>query len=425
MRVVITSPDITDAGYSGMGLRTLGIGSALAARHEVILLTAGRPQHLPTDAQVAVGPQARGEALAQADVVITSNGLQLRELATLRAAVVSDLYDPSFFEWLVLDDSERHERIPWMERQLEALQRAARVSSVLLCANHRQRDLLLGALLPTFGRTSLASLDVRTIEDRVLVVPNAVSQHETLPDRAAARQRLGFAENDIVLLWGGGVWNWMDAETVLRAAEQASADNPRIRLVFLGLKRSGVLDPHASNAEPLLRPYVNADPVTSRILVNENWVAPDQRLDYLAAADAGVLGQFDNLETHFSFRTRLIDCLQAGLPVITMSGDELSDRAGREGWGLVSPIGDVTAMRDLMTRFAGDSDLRSALARATVHAARTMTWSSSCGRLVEALDRLDPPTRREVADRARVLAPDVARSAVRQLRARMSRRGEG
>lgn len=424
MRVVITSPDITDAGYSGMGQRSLGIGNTLAASHDVVMLTAGRPSHLPTDVEVAVGSVAHREALARADVVITSNALRLRELAPLRAAVVSDLYDPSFFEWLLLDDDVRRERIPWMGRQLEALQRAARISAVLLCANHRQRDLLLGTLLLTFGHRSLASLELRNIEDRVLVVPNAVSQHETLPDRSAARRSLGFADTDVVLLWGGGVWNWMDAETVLRAAEQASAADPRIRLVFLGLKRDGVLDPHASRAETLLGSYVNADPATSRILVNENWVGPDQRLDYLAAADAGVLGQFDNLETHFSFRTRLIDCLQAGIPVITMSGDELSDRAGREGWGLVSPVGDVAAMRDHMTRFATDPALRDRLGRATVQASRSMNWSTSCAPLADALSRLRPRTGRDVAARAGVLAPDIARSGVRQLGARISRRGD-
>jgi glycosyltransferase involved in cell wall biosynthesis len=355
-------------------------------------------------------------------VAITSNAIQLRELVGLRAAVVSDLYDPTFFEWLVLDDGERRARIPWVGRHLEALQRSARISSALLCANDRQRDLLLGTLLPTLDAHTLASTNLRSLEDRVLVVPNAVSRREVLPDRAASRQRLGLAPSDVVLLWGGGVWNWMDAETVVRAAEEAAAVDRRIRLVFLGLRRDGVLDPHASAAEPLLREYVGADPATSPVVVNDNWVAPDRRLDYLAAADAGVLGQYDTLETRFSFRTRLVDCLQADLPVITMAGDELSDRAGREGWGLVSPTGDVAAMRDHMLELATQAALRESLGRAARAAADAMTWLGSCAPLLAAMERMTPPSHAERAARARALLPDIARSSARQFRARVSRR---
>ena len=337
------------------------------------LVAHGRPQHLPYAADLVVGPMARRAVLAQADVVVTSDGLHLRELTRLRAAVVSDLYDPSFFEWLSLDQEERLSRVQWVARQLGAVRRALRISGAVMCANERQRDLLLGALLPTFDRATLGQLDEAMVARRVLVVPNGVSGQEELPPRDAARERLGFSDDEVVLLWGGGVWNWLDVETVVRAAERAAEVEPRIRLVFLGVKRSGTLDPFASKAGPLLERYVTGDGHPS-IVVNENWVTPERRLDYLAAADAGVLGQFDTLETHFSFRTRMIDCLQAGIPLVGMGGDELSDRAAREGWGMISAIGDVDAMADNMVRFARDAPTSESLRSATAEAASTMSW---------------------------------------------------
>ena len=46
---------------------------------------------------------------------------------------------------------------------------------------------------------------------------------------------------------------------------------------------------------------------------------------YLLDADLAVSAHFDDVETRFAFRTRLLDCLWAGLPVVTTRGDTLGD----------------------------------------------------------------------------------------------------
>lgn len=418
--VVITAPDITPTGYSGMGLRALGIASALQIRHSVAVLAAGRPDYLPSDAlDVRVGHSAHREALEAADVVITANGLRAKEILRLRAAIVSDLYDPSYFEWLVLPPDERHDRRPWALRQARALRQSLSVSQAVLCANERQRDLYLGALLGSEPLPQLFSYEHDAIARRVLVVPNGVSASERLPDRSEARGRLGFANDDVVLLWAGGVWDWMDAETVLRACLEAHAADSRIRLVFLGLRRGETPDPHATRAQELLGPYTRQAEGATPVRVNERWVGPRQRLDYLAAADASVLGQFSTLETHFSFRTRFMDCLQAGLPVIGMDGDFLSQQASRQQWGLITPIGDQRGLTENILRFATQPHLRQTMRRRASEAASHMTWERQCSLLTETISSLDRLDTRQRLYRAHAVRAAAVRGMANNIRKRL------
>lgn len=415
--IVITAPDITDAGYSGMGLRALGVASALSHHHRVSLLVAGVPPDLATTgAEIVASADGRRHAVAKADVVITSNALRMRQLVGLGAAVVSDLYDPSYFEWLVLEQEERRSRQAWTRRQVSALRVAIRTSDVVLCANSRQRDLYLGALLDGAPLRALLDPDgAARVQERVLVVPNAISRTEGLPDRIDARARLGFSEDEVVFLWGGGVWDWLDAATVVEGVLAAHEQDQRVRLVFLGLRRHEEPDPHASRALALLSRYLDAD-ADAPIRANDRWVSPQARLDFLAAADAGILGQFDNLETHFSFRTRLVDCLQAGLPVVTMEGDELSDTAAREGWGLASRIGDAQGIRDHVLALVREPGRLATMRQCARLAADMLTWEHCARPLVDVLDDLERPDGIERLRRATLLTPSILRTGRRQLR---------
>lgn len=406
LRVAITAPDLISSGYSGMGLRALGIAQALGSNHDVAVLAAGTPPYLPAaDIQIVVGDKAHRRQLAEADVVITSNAVRIRQLVRLRAAVISDLYDPSYFEWLVLPSTARDERLPWVRQQVTALRRAIALSDAILCANERQRDLYLGVILATHRLSILLGQDEMDIARRVIVLPSGISRSETLPPRAEARARLNFAADDVVFVWGGGVWDWMDAETVLRASLAAHERDSRIRLVFLGIRRGDEADPHAAHAARLLAPYVGADAGAGPIRVNERWVGPEQRLDYLAAADAGILGQPDTLETHFSFRTRLVDCLAAGLPIVSTRGDELSEQAAQQGWGLISNPGDAEAMTANLLRLASDQALHAALQRRAVEVAAERSWANACRSLNEALPHISAPSFVQRAQRSAQLLP--------------------
>lgn len=71
------------------------------------------------------------------------------------------------------------------------------------------------------------------------------------------------------------------------------------------------------------------------VFFNDGWVPYEQRQDYLLDADIGITTYQDSLETHFSWRTRLLDYIWAGLPVVCSSGDSLSQFIQENNLGLV------------------------------------------------------------------------------------------
>ena len=53
---------------------------------------------------------------------------------------------------------------------------------------------------------------------------------------------------------------------------------------------------------------------------------------------------FDDLESRFAFRTRLLDCFWADLPVVATAGDSLGDLVESRGLGRAVPPGDVAGV---------------------------------------------------------------------------------
>jgi glycosyltransferase involved in cell wall biosynthesis len=383
-RVVVTASDVLATSISGRGLRALGIAGALAREHHVTLLSAGNPGSLlPKGVELALTDQEKTTALAGAQVVVTGNELTPRQAVRFRGHLVVDLYDPRSFQLLAADLPTAAKVAP-LRQELADQRRLWRQADVILCATTEQRDLYLGASLASRSLRELTSSHRLVWDHRVVVVPNGIDRDPPVPDEGL-RARVGLAPDDVVLLWGGGVWDWMDLGLVLEALELARASEPHLRLLFLGVRREGRVSPLATRNTRLvdgLGRYGDA------VVVNEAWIPPGERGAYLLASDAGTLAQRPGLETHFSFRTRLVDCLWAGRPVISTGGDPLTDLAARQGWGLLSPSGDVTALAANFVRFARDPALRRSSRKAADGARATWTWDALCQPLLEAIDSL-------------------------------------
>ena len=64
-----------------------------------------------------------------------------------------------------------------------------------------------------------------------------------------------------------------------------------------------------------------------------DWTPYAERADLMLDADVGVCTHRRGVEARFADRTRLLDCVWAGLPIVCTAGDAMSDlvaaRAGR------------------------------------------------------------------------------------------------
>jgi glycosyltransferase involved in cell wall biosynthesis len=214
-----------------------------------------------------------------------------------------------------------------------------------LCASERQRDFWLGSL-SSLGRVNAKTYDEDASLRRLIdVVPFGISEDPPQRHRNVIRGVIpGIAHDDLVLLWAGGVYNWFDPVTLVEAVDIARHAVSNVRLVFLGMTHPNPAVPPMRVADEVRARADDLELTGAHVFFNEGWVPYDERANYLLEADIGVSTHRLHIETAFAFRTRVLDYLWAGLPVILSEGDVFADLVGTEGFGLTAPPGDAAAL---------------------------------------------------------------------------------
>jgi len=307
-------------------------------------------------------------------------------LAGLDVPIVVDAYDPFHLEQLeqtrALDPAERLRIVRDCVRALnDQLGRA----DLVLCASSRQRSLWLGHLAAV-GRVNPLTYDASPeLAELVAVVPFGTSAS---PAPAASRAQLvgtafpGIGDDDVLLIWGGGLYPWFDADVLLAALARLASTHPQVKLLFLGTRHPLAPDEDTPVVRGL-KERAAADGTLGRsVFFHDGWVPYDERHAWLGSADVGVSTHHPHLETEFSYRTRVVDYLAAGLPVATTDGDALADLVRTSGCGVVVPPHDVDALADALAGLADDRDRRRELSvRASVEA-RRLDWDAVAAPLV-------------------------------------------
>ena len=108
------------------------------------------------------------------------------------------------------------------------------------CASERQRDYWLG-MLSSLGRVTPEAYaedpDLRSLID---VVPYGISGEAPARVGKGPRDTVeGIGRDDVLLVWNGGLWDWFDTETFLRALALVRDELPMLRAYFMGVRRPG------------------------------------------------------------------------------------------------------------------------------------------------------------------------------------------
>lgn len=108
----------------------------------------------------------------------------------------------------------------------------------------------------------------------------------------------------------------------------------------------------------------------------EQWVAYDERQNFLLEADVGISAHPATIESRFAFRTRVLDYIWAGLPMIVSSGDEFGELATRESVGMSVAAGKLEEWRNAIVTLLENRGLRQQMRERLAHIARRYTWQS-------------------------------------------------
>jgi hypothetical protein len=122
------------------------------------------------------------------------------------------------------------------------------------------------------------------------------------------------------VLWGGGIYNWFDPLTLLRAIDKLRARFPEVRLYFLGLRHPNPQVGEMKMTDDAVALAHELGLVGTHVFFNEDWVDYDDRQNYLLEADIGVSTHLDHVD-RVLIPYALLDYLWASLPIVATAGD--------------------------------------------------------------------------------------------------------
>lgn len=322
-----------------------------------------------------------------ADVIVVQ-GMSFRifpAIASTEKIVVADVYDP--FQLEQLEQNKYEDAATWTDEIRKAVsllnEQLAR-ADYFLCASERQRDLWLGNL-SALGRLNPATYTQDPSFDSLIgIAPFGLPAEPPVQTRHAIKGTVpGIGPDDKVLLWGGGVYNWFDPVTLIEAMGILAADRPDIKLFFLSARH---FNPEVPEMQAMNDTIAAADRLGltgKSVFFNEEWVDYDDRVNYLLDADLGVSTHPIHAETRFSFRTRILDYLWAGLPVVSSAGDAFADIINESGCGRVVPVGDPRALADAVRSLLDDPTALDGAKHAAAAIRVGFTWPRSLAPFLE------------------------------------------
>ncbi len=345
-RVAILSSEPIRPRMAGIGIRYAELARRLPGLGiEVRLISPAAPEEMlaavPLDPhQVARFERGRLMALCAGCTSVVAQG-QLANDAVVEVGSASglggalpvaiDLYDP----WLIENfayvptlglDPYRNDHATWVLQMSRG--------DFFLCSSDEQRTFYLG-FLAALGRVNPERLagdpDLAGLIAPVpFGVPEELPAHVPyLPARRPGEKRLLF----------GGLYDWYDPWTLLDALD--NLDRPDWTLLLI------------SNPNPESTPQRLLGQVEARCRRRGvwgtrvqllDWVPSERRYDLLRDVDVLVAPHRPTLETRLSLRTRFLDALAAGCPVVTSEGGAMSRMLVEHRAGRVVPAGDAPAL---------------------------------------------------------------------------------
>jgi glycosyltransferase involved in cell wall biosynthesis len=126
-------------------------------------------------------------------------------------------------------------------------------------------------------------------------------------------------KDDFVILWSGGYNTWTDVKTMFTALEMAFSANPKIKFVSTG----GQIESHDELTYNQFQAMIETSKFKDRFIL-KGWVPFSQVPAYWRNANLGINIDLFTYEAILGSRNRILDWMQAGLPLVTSELCELS-----------------------------------------------------------------------------------------------------
>lgn len=406
-RLLVATPEPIGRRLAGPAIRAAQIARVLAHEHDVTLVSLAGDSVSPIDGRTVFGPDLIDDRY-DAAIVQGSVLYHHPELVESSMPLAIDWFDPFHVEALHRGGADRIKRIDVIDGAHATLREQGERGDFFVCSNDAQRDHWLGWLAAA-GRLNERTHDEHPLfESLIATAPFGVGVESPARTSPIRETFSAIGRYDPVLVWAGGLHDWLDPLLVINALPFVLEENPDTRLVFLA-------GPHPNTSIEIMGIRGEAIALAREkrlfgrhvFFVNQ-WIDYSERLAWVADATIGVVADREHLESTLSHRTRLLDHLTVGLPTVTTNGDPMGQFVTAGGAGVATERTEA-AFGSAIAELINDDTRLGELGRAGRSLAAGLSWEQTLRPLIDwaknprpAVDRSRPKNDRDARSIGRV-----------------------
>ncbi|MBU1627780.1 hypothetical protein KKB18_10465, partial [bacterium] len=385
-KILIVGSDAIGNNMAGPGIRSYEIAKVLSKNHDVVIAVQSVDNVKPFGPEIILKDQELlAHYIPKSDVVMVQGFLleQYPILRNIHVPLIVDLYDPFIFEGLQLDKNlPMTERLKRHNFNLKMFADQLIMGDFFITANEEQRDYWIG-MLAVYNRINPWTYEGdKTLYNLIEVVPFGLSEEKPVHKKRVLKGvHPGIGEDDKVILWGGGVWNWFDPLTLVKAMKMIVEERDDIKLFFMGTKRPDAPPDIADEASHFRKMEMDAkkfceeEKLIPRFVFFNDWVPFFDRENYLLESDIGISLHLHTIEAEFANRTRILDYIWARLPMITTKGDPLSKLTEEKALGITVDPQDIPGLKKAIYTILDNKDKREEIKSNQAKIAAEFYWN--------------------------------------------------
>lgn len=283
----------------------------------------------------------------------------IKRLKSLKIKFIADLYDPMIIENLeYAKDEHLKNRRNIYHFNYDMLKLQLRHADHILYASDAQRDLYSGMLAQEKMINPAVYHRDPDLDSFLTPLPFGLEQDFPETQKDILEEKFPqIKPDDKIIYWGGGIWNWFDSLSVAKAIEKISKNRHDIKLFFLGTRHPNPKIKAMSQVNELVEYTKTHNLLDKFIFFNDAWTPYLDRANYLKRATIGISTHFDNLETRYSFRTRILDYIWSELPMIVTEGDFMAKAVKEYNLGQTVPYEDPEAIANAITNLIDNPEI--------------------------------------------------------------------
>lgn len=382
--LLIISDEIVAPEMAGPAIRVWNFAKILSKYMNVILAIPNKADFPQMEFEIVryTDDLSIVDLSSRADILLFGGSIfsQFKSLKIINKYFILDIYDP--YNLATLEEYKEkplNEQLAMNKFFVGILNEQMYYGDYFICASDRQRDYWLG-MLSALNRINPVTYSAdATFRKMIDVVPFGLPESKPVHENNVLKGVVkGIEKDDFVILWGGGIYNWFDTISLIKAMKIIWEKKKNIKLFFMGVKHPNPLVKELTLLNETVSMAKNLDVYENNVFFNFGWVKYNERQNYLMEADVGITTHPVHIETRFSFRTRALDYMWAGLPMISTEGDFFSDLIDKKTLGIVVKEKDPADIANAIIKLAEDKDFYIKCVNNISEIAKDYTWDKVC-----------------------------------------------